>query len=352
VSDLIPSAVITCEPGWEAPLVDELGQVFPASRHATIAPGWVESHLSSNEAIDRPIVAFASQCLPVAEPIEAPSISAWARQAATWLIERLQGHDAAWRLHVFTVSGPEGAVTSRRCHLIREEILAILKKKQRRLLRTLAADDQTPWSEDEAFVQIGLTTATSGYLSYAPPTIRQTFDLCLSRFPGGVVDVPSNRQAPSRAFQKLAEVEIRLGRQIAKNESCVDLGSSPGSWAWLALSRGAKVVAVDRSPLRADLMDHPRLTFVRGDAFRYEPDAPVDWLLSDVIAFPLRSVELLEQWLGNGWCRHFCVTIKFRGTDDYPKLAEIKSRLLATGADFYLRRLTHNKNEITAFGNS
>ncbi len=97
-------------------------------------------------------------------------------------------------------------------------------------------------------------------------------------------------------------------------------------------------------------MNHPRLTFVRGDAFRYEPDAPVDWLLSDVIAFPLRSVELLEQWLDRGWCRHFCVTIKFRGTDDYPKLAEIKSRLMATGADFYLRRLTHNKNEITALG--
>jgi 23S rRNA (cytidine2498-2'-O)-methyltransferase len=110
------------------------------------------------------------------------------------------------------------------------------------------------------------------------------------------------------------------------------------------------VVAVDRSPLRADLMHDPLLEFVRGDAFRFEPPKPVDWLLCDVIAFPDRVFELLKQWTESRWCRKFCVTIKFRGADDYGKLEPIKRWLDASGADFILKRLTNNKNEVTAAG--
>jgi 23S rRNA (cytidine2498-2'-O)-methyltransferase len=97
-------------------------------------------------------------------------------------------------------------------------------------------------------------------------------------------------------------------------------------------------------------MEHPRLTFSRGDAFRYEPREPVDWLLCDVIAFPTRSFELLETWLARRWCRWFCVTIKFKGADDYPMLEDFKARLASSAAEFRLRRLTNNKNEVTAFG--
>jgi 23S rRNA (cytidine2498-2'-O)-methyltransferase len=97
-------------------------------------------------------------------------------------------------------------------------------------------------------------------------------------------------------------------------------------------------------------MKHPSLEFVRGDAFRFVPPVPVDWLLCDVIAFPERVFELLKRWLTERWCRQFCVTIKFRGSEDYAKLEPIKSWLAASGADFQLRRLTNNKNEVTATG--
>jgi 23S rRNA (cytidine2498-2'-O)-methyltransferase len=92
----------------------------------------------------------------------------------------------------------------------------------------------------------------------------------------------------------------------------VDLGAAPGSWTYLALNRGAHVTAVDRSPLRQDLMNHPRLRFMRGDAFQFKPPLPVDWLLCDVVAAPERSAELLLRWLRNRWCRHFVVTLKLK----------------------------------------
>ncbi|HVC96922.1 MAG TPA: SAM-dependent methyltransferase, partial [Pirellulales bacterium] len=342
--------VFTCQPGWEDILLAELRGVFPGAREELIAHGWVATEPSSAADAGVPCVTFAGQCLPDAVPISASSISQWAAQTTEWMVESLGGHDGRWRLHVFNVPVPAGPVGPARCRLIEAAIAETLRKKRRRLWRALVAEPNAPATSDEALVQVGLVTAGTGYGSCCLPDRWSAMRRCASRFAGGTVTIPPDRRAPSRAFAKLAEVEIRLGRRIAADETCIDLGSSPGSWAWLALARGARVTAVDRSPLRADLVRHARMTFIRGDAFRYRPAAPVDWLLCDVIAFPSRTIELLRIWLTQRWCRWFCVTIKFRGADEYGCLQEIKSWLAARGVEFFVRRLTSNKNEAVVFG--
>ena len=130
----------------------------------------------------------------------------------------------------------------------------------------------------------------------------------------------------------------------------MDLGASPGGWSYVALQRGALVTAVDRSALRDDLMRHPGLTFVRGDAFAWEPPQPVDWLLCDVIAFPERSLALLERWLSAGLCRRFVVTVKLRGEVELPLLARLEALLARHAAEWELRQLDANKHEVTAYG--
>ncbi|HET6879268.1 MAG TPA: SAM-dependent methyltransferase [Pirellulales bacterium] len=295
-------------------------------------------------------MALASQCLPAAEKVEAASISQWAVRTADWLLDRLAAHSGPWRLHVFCVAAAESSVTPARCRYVQQAVANILAKKQRRLRRSCNETYAGPLASDEWLLQVGMRTATEGYLSALPPLSWPGWRRCVSRFPGGRVDVPADRRAPSRAFAKLAEVELRLARQLMASESCVDLGSSPGSWAYWALKRGATVVAVDRSPLRTDLMREPRLTFIRGDAFRYRPTETVDWLLCDVIAFPAKTIARVERWLSEGWCRWFCVTIKFRGQADYDQLEPLKAGLSSAGHDFYLRRLTANKNEVMLFG--
>jgi len=300
--------------------------------------------------LQTPCVAFAAQCLPDALEVSAPSISQWAAKTVQWLIERLYGYNGSWRLHVFCVPTTQRHVTPARCRYIEQAVADLLRKKQRRLLRTWNRDPKPLALPDEGLLQLALRTSTVGYWSAIAPDRWHDLRRCVSRFPGGVVEVPADRQAPSRAFAKLAEVELRLARPIVAGETCVDLGSSPGSWAYWALRRGAHVVAIDRSPLRDDLMHNDRLTFLQADAFHYQPAEPVDWLLCDVIAFPSRVIELAERWLARGWCRHFCVTIKFRGRGEYSKIDSLKADLEAGGHDFYLRRLTANKNEVTLFG--
>jgi 23S rRNA (cytidine2498-2'-O)-methyltransferase len=174
----------------------------------------------------------------------------------------------------------------------------------------------------------------------------------ISPFPLGELELATDKSAPSRAFAKLVEAELRLGRSIQEGQLCVDLGASPGSWTYTALCRGARVIAVDRSPLREDLMIDSRVVFQPGDAFGFKPPRQADWLLCDVIAAPERSAELLLEWLQHGWCRHFVVTLKLKDASALDVLGMLKSRLPPLTRELHLTRLCANKKEACAFGSA
>ena len=92
-------------------------------------------------------------------------------------------------------------------------------------------------------------------------------------------------------------------------------------------------------------MAHAAVRFVQGDAFRFEPPAPVDWLVCDVIAAPQRSIDLALHWARQRWARNLVVTIKFKGEADYPLLDQLKSDLAPACQEFRLARLCANRNE-------
>lgn len=346
--------VFICDSGWEAALADELRRTWvKPGRESDVrasAAGHVVANVPSDAVIADPIVAFASQVLAEAEPCAAASISQWADAACERISDRLDQLAVPWRLHVSATPFADGSSGAGRAKLVRDALVAKLREVRRRLLRRMNDAAEGPWLPDEALVQVLLTSPGEGFISVAEADRRQAWRHVVSPFVGGLIEPAVDKLAPSRAFAKLVEAELRLGRQIRRGESCVDLGSSPGSWAYTALQRGAVVTAIDRSPLRDDLMGNPRLTFLKTDAFEYFPADPIDWLLSDIIAFPDRICELLARWLGERRCRAFCVTVKFRGRDDDAELERVKDVLRSSGYRFGLRRLTANKNEACAYG--
>jgi len=336
--------------GSENALLAELYRVYPTSSHALRSKGFIESELSTADAEKGASLAFALQCLPRAERVCAPSISAWASLLVDEIIERLGAGEAPWRLHVFCRERPGSDVRERRCALVAAVAIEALEKRRRKLARLRVEDGLSPWAEGESLVQLALESPTEGFFSFASADERHRLRRSMSRFSGGIVEIAEDKRPPSRAFRKLLEAEIRLGATIAAGETCVDLGASPGGWTHVALHRGAFVRAVDRSPLDPALMAHPHLEFVKGDAFKYAPEAPVDWLLSDVIATPDRALALIDRWLCARLCRRFVVTVKFKGEADYPEVERLKAILETRGADYEVRRLCNNKNEVTAFG--
>ena len=335
--------------GRESALQDELQRDDPGGEALilTDSHGWVLVRRSQPLQAP-PYVAFASQVLPSPEPLQAASVRAWAQLLASRLQDSLREHAGPWRLHLFCTDIPGAALRPRRLHLIEQEVMQILKKKQRRLLRTLMRAN-APWQANEIFVQLALQTLDRGHLSVCDAAQRALHRRVLSRHVGGVVEVAEDKGPPARAYRKLQEAQAHMGFGPQDGETCVDLGAAPGSWTYVALQQGAHVQALDRSPLRDDLMAHPRCEFVRGDAFKFVPEAPVTWLVCDVIAFPQRSIDLLDGWLTRGHCARFVLTLKFKGSADYPMLQVCKAMLQRHGVEAAMRALLSNKNEVTVY---
>lgn len=324
-----------------------------------------------------PRLVFARQLLPDARPIQADSIRLMAEQVVASTIGVVP-EDRPWSLHVFPLKEvedtrrlgarawhtaahakqpgpkpehvrPTQAAGQNRCRLIRESVMELLAKRRRHLLKRLRRE-AAPFVEDESLAQLLLTAPEQGHFAISlAPTLYELRHR-VSHLPGGELAPSVDKRPPSRAFSKLLEAEVRLGRRIQAGETCVDLGASPGSWTFVAAERGARVLSVDRSQLRADLMHDPRVEFRHGDAFRFEPERPVDWLLCDVIAAAERSAELLLRWLERGLCRYFVVTLKLDDAGSPGALEQLAQRLPALSREYWLLRLCANKKEVCAFG--
>jgi 23S rRNA (cytidine2498-2'-O)-methyltransferase len=331
-----------CKPEFALALADELARTFPEAQHRQL--GHFESRL--DEPKREVALAFATQVMPDCLRLEGESLNALAASIGESLTLALAEHSGPWRLHAFALRNASPGRATR----LANALDGWLQKKQRRLRRTRNVDSQGPWQPGEALVQIALEEDSRALLSVALAPTRHTLRHVLSTLVQGRCELPRDPRPPSRAYQKLLQAQRHLHQSISAGETVVDLGASPGGWSFVALEQGARVIAVDRSPLRDDLMRNPRLTFVKGDAFAYRTERPVDWMICDLIAFPERTLGLLEDWLAHARCQRFVVTMKFRGNEDYPRVEAMKALLARHAGEFQLRSLDANKNEVTAMG--
>ena len=163
-----------------------------------------------------------------------------------------------------------------------------------------------------------------------------------SPFPNGEVAFVEDRTGPpSRAYLKLWEACTRLGAWPQPGETCLDLGASPGGWTWALARLGAQVTAIDRAPLDPAVAAMPGVTWQEGSAFTIEP-RPVDWLFSDVIAYPAPLLTMVERWIASGLVGRIVCSVKLQGETDH---AATDAFAAIPGAR--LMHLHHNKHELT-----
>ena len=168
---------------------------------------------------------------------------------------------------------------------------------------------------------------------------------CSSPFPNGEVQFVEDKTGPpNRAYLKLWEALVRLRRWPQPGERCLDLGASPGGWTWVLARLGANVLAIDKAPLDPRIAAMPGVQWRGGSAFALEPESigPVDWLFSDVIAYPARLLRLVERWRASGLAKNFVCTVKFQGETDHDA-----AEAFAAIPGAQLLHLHHNKHELT-----
>ena len=169
-----------------------------------------------------------------------------------------------------------------------------------------------------------------------------------STAPGGRLRVHLPEHAPSRAAAKLLEAFAWLDRAPAAGEMCVDLGAAPGGWSWVLLERGAHVLAVDPAKLDPLVMKKRGLTHLRDDAFRFEPDEPIDWLVADMAWRPLEAAALYGKWARRRWARHLIANIKLPMKKKAEYLLRVRDILESSGwTNLRVRQLYHDREEVT-----
>ncbi len=166
-----------------------------------------------------------------------------------------------------------------------------------------------------------------------------------SPFVNGEVTFEEDRLGPpSRAYLKLWEACTLWRAWPQPGETCLDLGAAPGGWTWALARLGARVTAVDKAALHPDVAAMPGVTTRQDSAFAIDPagEAPVDWLFSDVIAYPARLLALVRAWVASGRAGRIVCTVKFQGATDHES-----AEAFAAIPGGRLVHLFHNKHELT-----
>jgi 23S rRNA (cytidine2498-2'-O)-methyltransferase len=149
---------------------------------------------------------------------------------------------------------------------------------------------------------------------------------------------------PSRAYLKLWEACSLMRAWPEAGARCLDLGASPGGWSFAIARLGATVTAVDKAPLDPLVAAMPGVVFRQASAFGLDPvsEQPVDWLFSDVIAYPSRLLTLVQGWIDSGRAARIVCTLKFQGATDHAA-----AEAFAAIPHGHVQHLFHNKHELT-----
>ncbi|MDX9827226.1 MAG: SAM-dependent methyltransferase [Spirochaetia bacterium] len=170
--------------------------------------------------------------------------------------------------------------------------------------------------------------------------------LCSSPFPNGEFSFVEDRLGPpSRAYRKLWEALLTAAALPGPGDFCLDAGASPGGWTWALAKLGTRVLAVDKAPLDASVLEMPGVEYLRHDAFTLKPTdyGPVDWLCSDVICYPKALYEWVFPWMESGLAKNFICTIKMQGPSFDRETTELFARIPGSR----VLHLWHNRHELT-----
>lgn len=204
----------------------------------------------------------------------------------------------------------------------------------------------------ERFALVLVTATFSAWVSQVSAAVGRPLEQWPSALGGEEAPVfPSDHGAPSSAHRKLDEAFAWLPHLPGPDDTVLDLGAAPGGWTYVCLNTGAKVIAVDRGKMDPTLLERPRLTHLRKDAFAHAPLDEADWIVCDIIGDPHRTLDLLEEALSHRRLRGFVVTLKLTRPVDFSAIARGRSLLAGLeGWSGRVKNLLNNKCEVTLMG--
>lgn len=175
--------------------------------------------------------------------------------------------------------------------------------------------------------------------------------------PMGIPRLRMPSAAPSRSTLKLEEAIhwfLPDHQQYFKaGMTAVDLGAAPGGWSWQLVQRGLLVTAIDNGPMDDQLMKSGMVEHYRTDAFTYQPEKSVDWLVCDMAERPLHVSKLIAKWISGKKCRNAIFNLKLPmkkrllAVQECKTLIEQSCRQGNVQFTVRMKHLYHDREEIT-----
>jgi len=338
------SDLYVCRTGFELALWEEArSRGLAGSSDPRVLEGAVL--LPAPESARSPRLIFERQRLERCFLIPSSQLKPLSVTTVRQILGRLEDTNEPWCLHAFCIPEGEAAPLARRIGGVTKALLRVAREHAPFLMARYRGEGDV--NDAGMVLQLALTAEGAWVSVGARERMTETR-------PGGCFRMRMDSAAPSRSFLKIEEVFERMGDAPRKGEVVVDLGAAPGGWSYACLRRGARVIAVDRGPLKLPPDAASEIEHLRENGLTFSPSPrllPVDWLLCDMLVSPGTALGILKRWLGRSWMRRFVVNMKLPQERPYRSIQDLEAYLASRrGLTWKILQLYHDRREVSAWG--
>src|SRR6185295_18204746 len=228
---------MTCKPGAEGALKQEVARVEPAWRPSFSRPGFLTFKLTDEKHLDAERLAELVQ-----QFWENPGIAALASSGVTLDLHVWQREPAA------VDDGDLNTYVTPLCEEV-EAALSAAAPEASRLLRTIAKHRRAT-ARKSRVLDVVLVEPDQWWIGHHVAVSRSE---C---WPGGAIPIRLPSHAVSRAYAKMEEAIQWSNLPVAQGDECVEVGCAPGGASQALLDRGLFVTGIDPADVDSAVLEH------------------------------------------------------------------------------------------------
>jgi len=347
---------MTCRPGAETALKQEVARSEPAWRPAFSRPGFLTFKLPGDRPLDERQLAERHWTFAHAHGISlgrltGVQLSDLAPQV--WLhegLDSLAASRAVDDVHVWeptTLDGGEQVDESTAaplCHEIETAVRTAAPQASEKLRRG-STRRRRPTPRNGLVLDIVVMEPGQWWIGYHRAVTGP------QRWPGGLRPPRLPQHAVSRAYAKLEEAVDWSGLPLAAGDECVEIGCAPGGASQALLDRGLFVTGIDPADVDPAVLEHPKFRHLkkRGKDVRRQEFLGVRWLVADMNIAPAATLDEVEAIVTHAdvTIRGMILTLKLSDWSLAERLPEFAQRVRGWGyRDVRLRQLVTGGQEV------
>lgn len=354
MTDTAQFLFMTCQPGAEVPLKEEVARREPAWRPAFSRPGFVtlknpDEPLSDVQLADRNWVFARTSGIALGsvtgEQLGALAEEVWRDpQMAALVAEGRPADVHVWQRDAMPPGAePDESVVTPLAHQIEAAVRAVAPSGCEKL--RLRAEKRRPTKRGGRVLDIVVVEPNEWWIGCHRAASRA------ERWPGGVIPVRMPAHAVSRAYAKMEEALAWSGLPLAAGDECVEIGCAPGGASQALLDRGLYVTGIDPAEVDPAVLGHPHFRHLRerGKDVRRREFAGVRWLAADMNVAPQYTLDTIEPIVTHPGVtiRGLVLTLKLADWSLAARLPEFAERVHGWGyRDVRVRQLATGGQEV------